>query len=178
MQSSDLGDVEAEGMMKLNLGCGRDIREGWVNIDREHGPGVDLVLDLDEGSLPFADGTVDEIRAWAVFEHLWNWEDLLLECHRVLRNGGRIEILVPYRDRICSAYHKRLFDLSTMDVFLEGYSGNTLEARPMFRKVSGHRHHLLPFTWHVEKRLGIDLRHIPIGWTEEVHWILEKVGGD
>jgi hypothetical protein len=33
--------------MKLNLGCGRDIKQGFVNLDYMPLPGVDVVADLE-----------------------------------------------------------------------------------------------------------------------------------
>ena len=33
---------------KLNVGCGRWIVEGWVNLDWQATPGVDIVADLNE----------------------------------------------------------------------------------------------------------------------------------
>lgn len=39
--------------MKLNLGCGNDIREGWVNLDINKKEGVNVVHDLNEVPLPF-----------------------------------------------------------------------------------------------------------------------------
>ena len=43
---------------RLHLGCGRDIRAGWVNVDRLPLPGVAVVLDL-EAPLPLRDGFCD-----------------------------------------------------------------------------------------------------------------------
>lgn len=40
----------------LNLGCGTDIRSGWVNLDSAELPGVDVVHDLDRLPLPFEEG--------------------------------------------------------------------------------------------------------------------------
>jgi SAM-dependent methyltransferase len=84
--------------MKLNLGCGGDVREGWLNVDvRKTHPRV-LVLDLEKELLrPFPDGSVDEILAKDFIEHL-SWrvvEDFLRDCHRVLKRGGRMYIQVP-----------------------------------------------------------------------------------
>jgi SAM-dependent methyltransferase len=84
--------------MKLNLGCGGDVREGWLNIDvRKTHPKV-LVLDLEKEMLrPFPDGSVDEILAKDFIEHL-SWrvvEDFLRDCYRVLKRGGRMFIQVP-----------------------------------------------------------------------------------
>lgn len=33
-------------MKRLNLGCGRDIKKGWINLDILKLPGVDVVYDL------------------------------------------------------------------------------------------------------------------------------------
>ena len=32
---------------KLNVGCGRNIQDGWINLDSAALPGVDIVCDLE-----------------------------------------------------------------------------------------------------------------------------------
>jgi hypothetical protein len=34
--------------VKLNLGCGPDIREGYINIDVRELPGVDVCMDISD----------------------------------------------------------------------------------------------------------------------------------
>lgn len=92
----------ADGGVRLNLGCGRNIVPGWINIDRAPGPGVDVVTDLERGELWTTLGTrapansVDTILACHVLEHIHYLIPLLRECHRVLRPGGHLVVLVPH----------------------------------------------------------------------------------
>jgi hypothetical protein len=47
----------------LNVGCGRNIREGCINLDSYPLPGVDIVADLERCAdvpLALADNSVDE----------------------------------------------------------------------------------------------------------------------
>ncbi len=82
--------------MKLNLGCGLDKREGYVNIDIREEVNPDLVHDL-EKPLPFPDNSAEEIIAKDVLEHLsfHKVEDALRDWFRVLKPGGRIYIQCP-----------------------------------------------------------------------------------
>lgn len=85
--------------MKLNLGCGRNIMEGWVNIDGVASPGVDLVWNLDEQHmlrLPYEDDSVDELLLSHVIEHLHYPLPLMQELHRVAKPGAIITIRCPY----------------------------------------------------------------------------------
>ena len=86
---------------RLNLGCGRDIRFGYVNIDVRPLPGVDLVLDLEREPLPFQDNLATEILAYDVLEHI-SWRRItfvLREIHRVLRPGGVLKARLPDVER-------------------------------------------------------------------------------
>lgn len=96
-----------ENPMKLHLGCGQNQLNGWVNIDMMAGPTVDRVQDLRQG-LPYGDKTVDAIFCEHTLEHftLKEGKELLKECYRVLRVGGRIRIGVPSLERAIGHYNK------------------------------------------------------------------------
>jgi len=79
--------------LKLNLGCGDHIEEGYINIDLN--ADCDLTLDLEDASLPFGDESVDTIYASHIFEHINNFIPLMNECHRVLKPKGQLNIQVP-----------------------------------------------------------------------------------
>jgi len=90
---------------RLNLGCGLNKKDGYINVDINPKLGVDVVADVLKG-LPFEDGTFDEVLCEHVLEHLWlpnedvtgmekGCERALKEIHRVLVTGGRAIIEVP-----------------------------------------------------------------------------------
>jgi predicted SAM-dependent methyltransferase len=79
--------------LKLNLGCGPEKLEGWVNVDFEKGCKPDVVADVRQ--LPFEDETVDELYASHLLEHFDYREPVLEEWHRVLKLGGNITLIVP-----------------------------------------------------------------------------------
>lgn len=84
---------------KLNVGCGRRPRAGWVNLDSQPLAHVDVVADLDRcrgAPLPFADDTFEALFASHVLEHLHDPLGAMQELHRVARPGARFEIRVPH----------------------------------------------------------------------------------
>jgi predicted SAM-dependent methyltransferase len=85
-------------MNKINLGCGRSYMAGWVNIDISKEVKAEHYLDIRKDKLPFKDGTVEEILVSGVFEQILLNEDLVFavnECHRVLKDGGKMTVVVP-----------------------------------------------------------------------------------
>jgi len=81
---------------KLNIGCGTDIRAGYVNLDAAPLPGVDVVHDLNEFPYPFKDNTFTEILAKNVFEHLPDTVRVMEELYRIALRNGIVHIRVPY----------------------------------------------------------------------------------
>lgn len=84
---------------RLHLGCGRDIREGWINLDCVASPGIDVVADLDACAttpLPFEDDSFDEIYASHLLEHIRNPLPLMQELHRICRDGAKAHFRTPH----------------------------------------------------------------------------------
>ncbi len=85
--------------MKLHLGCGRRVREGWVNLNETAGHGVDVVADLRAvtvGSLPFEDSTFDEMYARDIIDRVQDPSLLLSELYRIARPGCQLVVQVPH----------------------------------------------------------------------------------
>ena len=92
--------------MKLNLGCGYDYREGFVNIDACPETKPDYVMILGEKSLLdyFKPESFSYIFAQDIVEHLFRYEAIMLlyDCYKLLKNHGKIRIRVPNFDSICA----------------------------------------------------------------------------
>jgi SAM-dependent methyltransferase len=104
----------------LNVGCGHDVRPGYVNQDIADLPGVDVVCELGEEKLPFEDGAFDVILARDVLEHV-DLVPALRELHRVLAPGGRLVISTVHftsRNLWIDPTHRRGFSLRTLDMFV------------------------------------------------------------
>ncbi len=83
--------------MRLNLGCGEDVREGYVNVDaRATHPSVQIV-DLSKFPWPFPDQSADEILMLDFLEHFPYavTQTILLECYRILKPDGSVTVQVP-----------------------------------------------------------------------------------
>jgi len=81
---------------KLNLGCGADIRKGFVNIDFEKFEGVNIVYDLNKFPYPFKDNQFKEIIMRNILEHLDNPYNAMKEIRRIAQAGAIVRIRTPH----------------------------------------------------------------------------------
>ncbi len=103
--------------MKANLGCGKDIRSGYVNIDRM--PQGDAPKDVyrqgDISSLDWLteDDTLDEILALDCLEYLQTnaVKQALINWAKKLSNGGVLKILIPDCYAVAKAFSQGQFSL-------------------------------------------------------------------
>jgi hypothetical protein len=89
---------------RLHIGSGRERLEGWVNIDAQALPGVDLVADVTQG-LQFSN--VAAIFAEHFIEHLALGDaiNFLDESWQVLGRGGWIRLSTPNLDWVWSTHY-------------------------------------------------------------------------
>ncbi|HLN11965.1 MAG TPA: methyltransferase domain-containing protein [bacterium] len=84
---------------RLNVGCGRNILEGWINLDVMPLPGVDIVADLErcaDAPLPIADNSIDEFLLSHLLEHIRAPLPMMQELHRVAKPEAMATIRVPH----------------------------------------------------------------------------------
>ena|ERR687886_2289183 len=84
---------------RLNLGCGKNILTGWINLDIVALNGVDVIADLDhckKTKLPFQDNEFDEFLASHIIEHLHNPLPFMEEIHRIAKPNAKATFKVPY----------------------------------------------------------------------------------
>ena len=81
---------------KLNLGSGYHVLDGWLNADVF--PPLKKVLKIDATKkYPFDDQTFDYIFSQHMIEHVSyaQGQQMLKECFRILKDGGKIRISTP-----------------------------------------------------------------------------------
>jgi SAM-dependent methyltransferase len=144
---------------RLNLGCGTDIREGFVNLDAAALPGVDVVHDLDVLPLPFEDGAFREIVCQDVLEHV-DLVGVLRECHRILAPGGAVHVRSPHFTSAAAHVdptHRRAFSVETLDFFAasgrfpeRGYYFDFAFSQVSSARIVFHRYRWQPWNYLVE----------------------------
>lgn len=126
LRSNLLRIIEPGAVRRLNLGCGFDIRAGYVNFDSRSLPRIDVAAPVNPfyPTLPFADEEFDEIIAYHVLEHVANKSAIIEEIWRVARNNAVIRIKLPDRrhsDAFLDPTHLSYWEVDTIDYFLPGH---------------------------------------------------------
>ncbi len=96
--------MKASSSKMLNLGCGKDIKKGYLNLDYIKHSGVDLVHDLNKTPYPFNDDEFDVIQAIHILEHLESPKKVVEEMHRITKHNGKVIITVPHASQLLERF--------------------------------------------------------------------------
>lgn len=117
--------------MKLNLGSGSKRYDGFLNVDNDPSVKPDFLVDLETGILPFEDNSVDEIKAYHIFEHIGpNFFKFLQEIYRVCKHEAIIDVHVPHPRHdyfLGDPSHIRPITLEMMNRFSKKYNDTEKE---------------------------------------------------
>jgi predicted SAM-dependent methyltransferase len=124
--------------LKLNLGSYIYPIEGYVNVDIKAWPGVDRKADLNRLPWPFPSGSVDEIRAVDIIEHLGNLTkvEIVAELARITKPGALVTIRVPCGTHylaLASLQHAHSFFINSFD---ENYTQESFSLERRYLTVS------------------------------------------
>lgn len=111
--------------MKLHLGCGSKILDGFINIDVRPLEGVDIISDISKLDV-VEDGTIELIYCSHVLEHFGRnvYKKVLQNWYKKLKDGGILRIAIPNFEAIVEHYNNNK-DINILLGLL--YGGQTYE---------------------------------------------------
>lgn len=113
--------MKREKLGKLNLGCGKDIKENYINQDFFNFPGVEDVFDFNKYPWPYKDNSFEDIRIINCLHCANNLIDFMNEIHRISKPNAKITIQVQFFLSTESAndpYTKIAINFNSFNIFL------------------------------------------------------------
>ena len=120
-----------ERVRKLHIGCGGNILNGWLNSDcNSINPGV---ISLDATKVfPLNNDQFDYVFSEHMIEHI-NFSQgfaMLLECHRILKPGGKLRISTPDLLFLIDLYRAEKSELQKE--YIKWATDNFIKAAPYY----------------------------------------------
>lgn len=147
---------------RLNLGCGMNRLDGYVNVDRFGEP--DLRHDLEVFPWPWADDSVTEIVLNHVLEHLGHnpnvYLEIMKELYRVCHDGATVRVVVPHHRHeyfLNDPTHVRAVTVDGMRLFSQRLNRLYIEQRLSNSPLGIY--------------LGIDFEVIEVKLAPSEHWL-------
>ena len=117
--------LNSQSPIRLELGASNQRIKGWLAVDLMETSDICLNLLC---PLPFPDNSVTEIYSSHLLEHFYYPDliNLLSECHRILKSGGRFSAAVPNARIYVEAYfNPEQFDANAYCVYKPGFNYNS-----------------------------------------------------
>jgi predicted SAM-dependent methyltransferase len=129
-----------KGIEYLDIGCGPNISEDFINLDYNWSPRIDVCWDLTSGHLPFADNSFQGVFTEHCFEHipLAPFKANMKEIYRILKPGGTLRLIMPDGEIYMDIYHRRKQGETVQMPYEEGYLSPMHRINGIFRN-HGHQ---------------------------------------
>lgn len=169
--------IHQGAVVKINCGCGRQVLDGWINVDAVASPLAKRPPDIlcDVRSIPLEDAVADQLMAIHVWEHFYRWDcdTVIAEWRRLLKVGGLLILEMPDLFKYCanilegrSGKHVDQLGMWGMfgdprdeDVYMAHHWGWTFATIEPFLRENGFENVLeLPTQWHPCGRTNRDFR--------------------
>lgn len=114
--------------IRLNVGCGPQDFEGYINVDMRDLPNVDIISDATH--LPFENGEVDKIFASHLLEHFTRIQaehEVLPYWYDLLKDSGELILLLPNIGAMAKKYSEGEIEFEQLALLISGgqeYKGN------------------------------------------------------
>ncbi len=107
--------------IKINLGCGAEYKNDWLNIDSDFNVKADIHADFLNLKELFAASSIDEVEMIHSLGYLNLWEarELLQQVHTILKPGAKFILEVPNSEKAISKIMQGCSDLTS---YIDGVS--------------------------------------------------------
>lgn len=117
--------------LRINLGSGHKRIEGFLNVDNDPQVNPDVLLSLNDDTLPFEDNSVSEVLASHILEHIGTgFIPLMKELYRICEPNAIIHVAVPHHRSDWFAddpTHVRIITANTFKLFSKKYIQHHIE---------------------------------------------------
>ncbi len=136
--------------MNLNLGCGRDYREGYINVDMNPHAKADIHFDLEVVPYPnFKENSAETIICNHILEHLIHLDKVLEEMKKILKPNGDLRVIVPHATRKDCCFHRNKFHTWDFEAIWDHKDGFIKKKRP---KITFDIDALIPYVYIFRRR--------------------------
>jgi len=119
----------------LNIGCGPNSKDNFINLNFEWTPGIDICWDITAERIPLASNSMEGIFTEHCLEHITFEQcfENLKEFHRLLKPGGTIRIVVPDAEVYFDLYQARKTNKSVQLPYGENEETPVISINRIFR---------------------------------------------
>ena len=125
-------------MIRLNLGCGKKRKDGYINIDAQNNERVTPDVIADCKCLPYEDDSVDVIESYHLLEHMGRNEAIesLRHWFKLLKSNGTVIMELPDLEKDMILFLEGNLEMihsifgrqrNEYDFHKYGYTKNTIE---------------------------------------------------